>query len=98
MNLKSFRDSDIRSLIFPVRNSKWGGMFKNSYYVIELQTTATSYGDISDLKKRLNRSFIVEAKNCSGGHLTKTQKAAGPSDQSLRNHPAWIIKCKFKDF
>ena len=30
--------------------------------------------------------------------LTRTQKAAGPRDESTRNHPAWIVKCKVKDF
>ena len=37
----------------------------------------------------------MKPKNLSGGHLTRTQKAAGPSEESMRNHPAWIVKCKF---
>ena len=30
--------------------------------------------------------------------LARTQKAAGPSEESMWNHPARIVKCKFKDF
>ena len=55
----------------------------------------------TDLKKKLDRSFIVlksEARKLQSRHLTRTQKAAGPSVGSMRNHPAWIVKCKFKDF
>ena len=37
-------------------------------------------------------------KKFSSGHLTRTQEAADPSEESIRNHPAWIVKCKFKDF
>ena len=40
----------------------------------------------------------MKPKNCSGSPLTRTQKGAGLSDKSMRNHPAWIIKCKVKDF
>jgi len=40
----------------------------------------------------------MKPKNCSGGHLTRTQKAAGPLDESMPSHPAWIVKCKLKDF
>ena len=40
----------------------------------------------------------MKPKNFSGGHLTRTQKAADPSEESMRNHPAWTVKCKFKDF
>ena len=40
----------------------------------------------------------MKAKNFSGSHLTRTKKAAGPKEGSMRNHPAWIVKWKFKDF
>ena len=52
-------------------------------------------------KKRLDRASTVEEmkpKNCSGGHLTRTQKAADPSEESMQNHPAWIVKCKCRIF
>ena len=40
----------------------------------------------------------MKAKYFSGGHLSRTQKAAGPGEESMRNDPAWIVKCTFKDF
>ena len=49
----------------------------------------------------LDRASIVKKikpKNCSGGHLTRTQKAEGSSEESMQNHSAWIVKCTFKDF
>ena len=36
----------------------------------------------------------MKSKNFSGGHLTRTQKAAGPSEESIRNHREWIVKYK----
>ena len=38
----------------------------------------------------------MKPKNVSD-HLTRTQKA-GPREESVRNHPAWIVEWKFKDF
>ena len=55
----------------------------------------------TDLKKRLDRASIVEKmkpKNFSGGHLTRTQKAAGPGEESTRDHPEWIVKCESRHF
>jgi len=55
----------------------------------------------TDLKKILDRASIVwkmKPKNCSGGHLTRTQSAADPSEESMRNNPPWIVRWKFKDF
>ena len=52
-------------------------------------------------RKRLDRASIVQnmkPKNFGGGHLTRTQNAAGPSEESMRNNPVWIVKCKFRDF
>ena len=53
-------------------------------------------------KKKTGSCFYCsknEPKKLSGGHLTRTQKAAGPSVESMRNHPVWIVKKrKFKDF
>jgi len=58
-------------------------------------------GILLKLKKKAGSSFCClenEAKkNFSGCHLTRTQKAAGPSEESMRNHPAWIVKCTVKD-
>ena len=57
--------------------------------------------DLGIDKKKTRWSFYClknEAKNFSGSHPTKTQKAAAPSEESMRNHLAWIVKCKFKDF
>ena len=31
-------------------------------------------------------------------YLNRTQKAVDPSEESKRDHPAWIVKCNFKDF
>ena len=39
----------------------------------------------------------MKPKNFSGGHLTRDQKAAGPGEESMRNHPTWIVKCKLKN-
>ena len=55
----------------------------------------------TDLKKRLDRASIVwkmKPENCSSVHLTRTQKPADPSEESMRNHLIWIARCKFKDF
>ena len=52
-------------------------------------------------KKRLDRASIiwkVRPKNFDGGHLPRTQKAAGPSVESKAKHSAWIIKCHLTDF
>ena len=53
-------------------------------------------------KKKTGSCFYClknEPKKLSGGNLTSTQKAAGPSEESIRNHPVWIVKKrKFKDF
>ena len=50
-------------------------------------------------QKKTGSSFYClknEAKKLQP--LTRTQKAAGPRDESTRDHPAWIVKCKVKDF
>ena len=56
---------------------------------------------LTDLKKKDRIELLLfekmTPKNFSGGHLTRTHKA-GPNDESMRNHRAWIVKCKFKDF
>ena len=55
----------------------------------------------TDLKKRLERASIVwkvKPKNFDGGHLTRTNKAAGPSVESMASQAAWIIKCHLTDF
>ena len=58
-------------------------------------------GNSFEIKKKAGSSFCClknEAKKkFSGCHLTRTQKAAGPSEESMRNLPAWTVKCKFKD-
>ena len=46
----------------------------------------------------ISKKDWIELLNCSGGHRSRTQKATNPSEESMRNHPAWIITCKFKDF
>ena len=53
----------------------------------------------TDLKKdRIELLFLKSGAkkiSVSGGHLTGTQKASAPSEESMRNHRAWIVKCKF---
>ena len=44
------------------------------------------------------KGWIELPKNFSGGHLSRTQNAAGPSEESMRNQSAWVVKCKCKDF
>ena len=51
----------------------------------------------TDLKKT-GSSLCCLNNEGKTGHLTRTQKTAGPSEESMGNHPAWIVKCKFKDF
>ena len=51
-------------------------------------------------KKKKKKDWIVlllfkkKPKKLCGGHLTRTQKAAGPSEESMRNHP--VMDCQKK--
>ena len=60
-----------------------------------------SLGNSFEIKKKGWIELLLfrkrSQKNFSGCHLTRTQKAAGPSEESMRNHPAWIVKCTVKD-